>query len=114
MAFQIGSSLLDACVLSILAQGDAYGYRITQQIRNIVDISESTLYPVLRRLQKDGAMESYDQPFQGRNRRYYRLTARGIELYLDYQTQWEDFKQRIDQIILAGVSTEGGTNNDQK
>ena len=74
MVYQIGSALLDACVLSVLASGDAYGYQLTQQIRSVIEVSESTLYPVLRRLQKDGALETYDEPFQGRNRRYYRLT----------------------------------------
>ena len=58
MAFTIGSTLLDACVLAVLAREDAYGYRLTQQIRQVVEISESTLYPVLRRLQKDGAVRS--------------------------------------------------------
>ena len=69
MAFPISSGLLDACVLAVLAGGDAYGYRLTQQLREVIDISESTLYPVLRRLQKDGAVNSYDQPEMGRNRR---------------------------------------------
>ena len=62
MAFTIGSTLLDACVLAVLAREDAYGYRLTQQIRQVVEISESTLYPVLRRVQKDGAVRSYVQP----------------------------------------------------
>ncbi|MCI8602206.1 MAG: PadR family transcriptional regulator [Oscillospiraceae bacterium] len=113
MAFQIGSTMLDACVLAILAQGDTYGYRITQQIRSVVDVSESTLYPVLRRLQKDQALESYDRAYQGRNRRYYRLTARGASLYADYKNQWKDFRQTIDQIILGENFTKGGIDNDQ-
>ena len=54
MNFQIGSALLDACVLSLLMQGDTYGYVLTQEMKKAVDISESTLYPVLRRLQKGG------------------------------------------------------------
>ena len=51
MIFQLGSALLDACVLAILDRGDTYGYVLTQNVKEIVDISESTLYPVLRRLQ---------------------------------------------------------------
>ena len=100
MAFQIGSSLLDACVLSVLAREDTYGYRLTQQVRSVVDVSESTLYPVLRRLQKDNAVEPYDVPYQGRNRRYYRLTDRGEQLARDYQNEWVNFKSRIDRILL--------------
>lgn len=101
MAFQIGSTLLDACVLAVLASGDAYGYRLTQQLRQVVDISESTLYPVLRRLQKDEAVQSYDQPYMGRNRRYYRLTDKGNKMYLNYQEEWNDFRSRIDSLMLA-------------
>lgn len=100
MAFQIGSSLLDACVLSVLDSGDAYGYQLTQQIRIIFDISESTLYPVLRRLQKDGALETYDEPFQGRNRRYYRITGKGRDLSKGYRTEWLDFRQKVDRILI--------------
>ena len=53
MAFKIESNLLDACALAILDRGDTYGYEITQEMKSAIDISESTLYPVLRRLQKD-------------------------------------------------------------
>ena len=52
MTFQLGSALLDACVLAIVEKEDAYGYSLTQQVQSVMEISESTLYPVLRRLQK--------------------------------------------------------------
>ena len=68
MVFQLGSPLLDACVLAVLSDGDTYGYFLTQKVRQVIDISESTLYPVLRRLQKDGSLTTYDVPFGGRNR----------------------------------------------
>ena len=68
MVFQIGSALLDACVLSALEEEPLYGYALTQKVKSVVDISESTLYPVLRRLTKDGLLSTYDQPFNGRNR----------------------------------------------
>ena len=100
MVYQIGSALLDACVLSVLASGDAYGYQLTQQIRSVIEVPESTLYPVLRRLQKDGALETYDEPFQGRNRRYYRLTGKGREMTAFYRTEWSGFKEKIDQLLL--------------
>jgi PadR family transcriptional regulator PadR len=99
VAFQIGSSLLDACVLSVLDSGDAYGYQLTQQIRALFDISESTLYPVLRRLQKEGALETYDEPYQGRNRRYYRLTGKGRGLSEEYCREWMQFREKIDGFL---------------
>ena len=73
MVFQLGSALLDACVLAVLDSQDAYGYVLTQSVKQVMDISESTLYPVLRRLQKDGLLSTYEQPVSGRRRRYYAL-----------------------------------------
>ena len=66
MAFAMGTPLLDGCVLAILQREDTYGYALTQQVKSVLDISESTLYPVLRRLQQDGCLSVYDQPYQGR------------------------------------------------
>lgn len=102
MSFQLGSSLLDACVLAILAKEDAYGYSLTQQVREVMDISESTLYPVLRRLQKGEYLTTYDQPFQGRNRRYYRITESGRTKYKELLEEWVDYKQKIDSVLLGG------------
>lgn len=106
MAFQLGSALMDACVLAVLNRGDTYGYVLTQQVREIMDISESTLYPVLRRLQKDGCLETYDQSFQGRNRRYYKVTEKGKEKYEEYIKEWEEYKVKIDKILLGGMGNE--------
>ena len=59
MPFPISSSLLDAIVLSIVAREDTYGYRITQDVRQVMEVSDSTLYPVLRRLLKDGCLTTH-------------------------------------------------------
>ena len=74
MTYQLTAPLLDACVLGVIEKEDVYGYTLTQRVMDVVDISESTLYPVLRRLQKADLLETYDIPYQGRNRRYYRIT----------------------------------------
>ena len=75
MTYQLTAPLLDACVLGIVRSEDSYGYTLTQKVRQVVDISESTLYPVLRRLQKANCLRTYDAPYQGRNRRYYAITC---------------------------------------
>ncbi|MEG0156926.1 MAG: PadR family transcriptional regulator [Anaerovoracaceae bacterium] len=106
MSFQLGSSLLDACVLSVLVRGDTYGYVLTQAMKEAVEISESTLYPVLRRLQKDGSLRTYDQPYQGRNRRYYAITEVGKGKYEVYKKEWEIHKRQIDQLIYGGEEHE--------
>ncbi|MDQ0157431.1 PadR family transcriptional regulator [Robertmurraya andreesenii] len=106
MSFQLGSSLLDACVLAVLAKEDAYGYSLTQQVREVMDISESTLYPVLRRLQKGDYLTTYDQSYQGRNRRYYRITESGRAKYKELLEEWIDYKQKIDSVLLGGEKHE--------
>lgn len=106
MIFQFGSALLDTCVLAVLSRGDTYGYVLTQNVREVLDVSESTLYPVLRRLQKDSLLSAYDQPFQGRNRRYYAITEQGRQRFAEYSGEWVLYKQRIDHIISGGNDDE--------
>ena len=106
MVFQLGSSLLDACVLATLHKEDTYGYRLTQEVKRVMDISESTLYPVLRRLMKEGYLETYDQQHMGRNRRYYRLTEAGKEKYREYVKEWDEFSDKVSDILKGGVENE--------
>lgn len=106
MVFQLGAALLDACVLAVLEKGETYGYILTQNVREIIDISESSLYPVLRRLQKDGCLSSSDRPFQGRNRRYYFITERGRERLAQYVQEWELYKEKVDKILSGGMNDE--------
>lgn len=101
MSFTTGAALLDALVLSLLSTEDAYGYRITQEIKDVVGISESTLYPVLRRLQKDGSLSVYDQEYAGRNRRYYTITKKGLNSLDGYRTEWIDYSDRINKLLLG-------------
>ncbi|MEK5231517.1 PadR family transcriptional regulator [Lysinibacillus sp. FSL K6-0232] len=102
MTFQLGSALLDACVLAIVDKEDAYGYSLTQQVQAVMDISESTLYPVLRRLQKANYLTTYDQPFQGRNRRYYQITEQGRIRLLELLKEWQTYKEKVDCVLLGG------------
>ena len=101
MTFTAGSALLDAVVLSVVSLEGTYGYKITQDVRQVMDVSESTLYPVLRRLQKDGLLETYDMEFQGRNRRYYKITSNGMILLDKYRSEWLSYKSGIDKILLG-------------
>lgn len=99
LTYQLTAPLLDACVLGIVAKEDSYGYTLTQKVQEKVDISESTLYPVLRRLQKEEFLITYDQPYQGRNRRYYRITEAGRKQLEYYRQEWKDYKNRIDGLL---------------
>ena len=101
MVFTLSAAILDAIVLSVVAREGTYGYKITQDVRSIVDVSESTLYPVLRRLQKEGYLETYDMEFQGRNRRYYKIASNGMILLDNYRNDWIDYKKKIDSFMLG-------------
>ena len=104
MAIQLGSVLLDACVLAVVMREDTYGYKLTQEVKQIMDVSESTLYPVLRRLQKDGYLRTYDKTFQGRNRRYYTVTEKGREQFQQFYDQWNRMRVKIDEVMDGGIA----------
>ena len=99
MAIQIPTRLLDGAVLAFLKQNDLYGYALTQNIQKVFEISESTIYPVLRRLKKNNYLTTYDEPYQGRNRRYYHITDDGIELLQTIQDEWQGFSTNVDQVL---------------
>jgi PadR family transcriptional regulator PadR len=101
MVFNTGAALLDAIVLAIVEKEEegTYGYKITQDVRSVIEISESTLYPVLRRLQKDGCLEVYDREYGGRNRRYYKITERGRRQLLLYRQEWSSYIAKINTIL---------------
>lgn len=106
MGFKIESALLETCVLSVLSRGDTYGYVLTQSMKQVLDISESTLYPVLRRLQKGEYLRTYDQPCQGRNRRYYSITEKGRQQLELYKKEWKIYKEQIDSLLTGGEKIE--------
>ncbi len=102
VSYSVTAPLLDALVLAVVCREDTYGYKITQDVQSAIDVSESTLYPVLRRLQKDGCLETYDMQSGGRNRRYYRATKKGILQLEVYLEDWRLHKKGIESILLGG------------
>ena len=101
MVFNTGAALLDAIVLAVVSREreGTYGYKITQDVRTAIDISESTLYPVLRRLQKEECLEVYDKAIDGRNRRYYKITEKGRAQLSLYQGGWMVYSNKITRIL---------------
>lgn len=101
MVFNTGAALLDAIVLAVVSKDEegTYGYKITQDVRQVIEVSESTLYPVLRRLQKEGYLFVYDREFGGRNRRYYQITDVGTEKLLGYRREWEIYSANITSLF---------------
>lgn len=105
MVFNTGAALLDAIVLAVVSKETegTYGYKITQDIREVIDISESTLYPVLRRLMKDECLSVYDLAIDGRNRRYYKITEKGRAQLNLYQGEWIKYSGKITKILEVAI-----------
>lgn len=103
MTFTTGAALLDAIVLAAVSneKEGSYGYKITTDVKQVLEVSESTLYPVLRRLQKDDCLMTYDKQCDGRNRRYYKVTDRGNAQLTLYKTEWQDYSTKISALLLA-------------
>ena len=99
MHIQIPTVLLDGTVLAALSKEDRYGYALTKIVQESLSVSESTLYPVLRRLKKEGYLETYDEPFEGRNRRYYSLTPIGSRHLEEIIDEWIVFRDSLDRLL---------------
>ncbi len=104
MVFNTGAALLDAIVLAVVSkeQEGTYGYKITQEVRQVIELSESTLYPVLRRLQKDECLSVYDMECAGRNRRYYKVTEKGMVQLGLYKSEWKQYSAKIGAMFEGG------------
>jgi PadR family transcriptional regulator PadR len=99
MDAQMKKGMLDGCVLAILSRKDSYGYELTGDAKKILDVSESSLYPVLRRLEATGQLITYDVPHNGRLRRYYKLSDTGRQRLIEFRNDLLDTKKVIDFIM---------------
>ena len=90
MDVQLKRGLLEMCVLAAIKNGDSYGYRIIKDIKPYVEISESTLYPILRRLETSGMLTVYSAEHNGRLRKYYRITADGRSRLRAFSDEWKE------------------------
>lgn len=103
---QLKRGLLDICVLSALRKGDSYGYQIIKDLSGCIEISESTLYPILRRLESGGCLTVYTVEHSGRLRKFYRITPEGVGVIDQFLASWPEI-QRVYQLIkeCAGDDT---------
>lgn len=90
MNAQLKRGTLEVCVLAALLNGDSYGYKIVKDLENIMGISESTLYPILKRLESNGLVKTYSEEYNGRLRKFYTITDKGYQRILEYLN---DFKE---------------------
>lgn len=80
-------------------QGDSYGYKIVNDLVQYIGITESTLYPILRRLEKANELNTYNVLFQGRNRKYYQITQIGKKHIDEFLLEWEDVRKIFDILV---------------
>ncbi|GAT90422.1 PadR family transcriptional regulator [Apilactobacillus kunkeei] len=99
MTIKVATKLLDGCVLGLLEQEEMYGYELTKRVQESINVSNSTMYPVMRRLKSEGLVDTYDESFEGRNRRYYRITEAGKTQLEEVKTEWMTFKTGIDDLM---------------
>ena len=90
MDIQLKRGLLDVCVLAAIKNEDSYGYQIIKDIKPYVDISESTLYPILRRLEAAELLTVRSAEHNGRLRKYYRITPAGLARIEAFQEEWAE------------------------
>ena len=99
MYFPISALLIEYLILTIVDTQDSYGYEISQTIKMVADIKESTLYPILKKLEKAGFVTTYTQEYQGRKRKYYSITESGKEQMQYLNKEWLSYRDTIDGII---------------
>ncbi len=104
--------MLDACVLKALLYEDSYGYKIIKDISPYVEISESTFYPILRRLEADSCIVMYSAEYNGRLRKYYSITDRGKERLRSFLADFDEL-MNVYRFIEDGVP-ESFLNGDNK
>jgi PadR family transcriptional regulator PadR len=100
MRTQLKKGSLELCVLAVLSQADRYGYELVEKISRHIDISEGTIYPLLRRCLNDGWFETYLQESdQGPPRKYYRITDKGREVYKEMRAEWDEFAAAMHNLL---------------
>ena len=89
MDIQLKRGILEVCVLSALLSADSYGYQIIKDVSPYLTISESTLYPILRRLESAGCLTTYSMEHSSRLRKYYSITPQGVARIQEFLKEWK-------------------------
>lgn len=97
---QLKKGALELCVLALLSKHDSYAYEIAAQLADAIGMGEGTIYPLMRRLQTDGLVETYlVESSSGPPRKYYRLSEAGKKNFTSQQAAWKSFSNAVDSIL---------------
>ena len=99
MYYPISALLIECLILSMLDDKDSYGSEISQTIKMVSQIKESTLYPILRKLENNSHVTTYVREYQGRKRKYYTITDKGREQLVFLKAEWQSYRDTINGII---------------
>ena len=100
MNTQFKKGVLELCVLSLLKQGDKYGYELADTVGKQIDISEGTIYPLLKRLRAEGYFDVYlKESTSGPARKYYKLTQKGQDMQAHLAQEWREFTKSVSTFI---------------
>lgn len=99
MDIQLKRGLLDVCVLAAIKNKDSYGYQIIKDMKPYVEISESTLYPILRRLEASQLLSVRSAEHNGRLRKYYRITEKGLARIREFREEWKQMLSIYDFVV---------------
>lgn len=103
MDAQLKKGMLELCVLASLKKEESYGYKIMADISPYVEISESTLYPILKRLEATGCLTTRSKEYNGRLRKYYMITEAGKRRIRDSLSDLEELRRIYDFIRREGI-----------
>ena len=90
MDIQLKRGLLDVCVLAAIKNQDSYGYKIIKDMKPYLELSESTLYTILKRLEAAQMLTVRTAEHGGRLRKYYHITAQGLQRIEEFRTEWQE------------------------
>jgi PadR family transcriptional regulator PadR len=99
MDAQLKKGFLELLVLASLKYEDSYGYKIIQDVGSLIDISESTLYPILKRLDEQNYVTTYSTEYNSRLRKYYKITKAGLERLKEANTDFKEIKELYNYIL---------------
>ena len=97
---QLKKGVLELCVLALLSSRDSYAYEIASRLSDAIDMGEGTIYPLMRRMQSEGQVETYlVESSAGPSRKYYRLTEAGRAALAAQTAEWSAFTKAVDAIV---------------
>lgn len=99
MDVQLKRGMLDVCVLAAIKNKDSYGYQMIKDMKPYVELSESTLYPILRRLESSRLLTVYSVEHNGRLRKYYHITQTGIERIAAFKEDWKELRSIYEFVV---------------